>query len=85
MGHESSTPEAEGMDELMTIADIVKRFGVSRTTLHAARASGAFPAPDPSPGSTRMRWRASVVEAYFAANPKRPGKRTDLEDEPATE
>jgi predicted DNA-binding transcriptional regulator AlpA len=67
-------------DELLSIAGVCERFGVSRTTLHRLRASGRFPAPEPTQGSTRTRWRASAVAAYFDANPKRPGARTDLQD-----
>lgn len=81
MSDEPTTPEAEGMDELMTIAEIVERFGVSRMTLHTARKTGAFPAPEATPGSTRLRWRSTVVAAYFEEHPKRPGRRTDLDGE----
>ncbi|MFB7574668.1 helix-turn-helix transcriptional regulator [Streptomyces sp. NPDC057611] len=69
----------DGRDELLTIGQIIQRFGVSRQTLHRWRARGRFPAPEPSPGSTRMAWRESKVAAFIAANPKRPGARTDLQ------
>lgn len=68
----------EGRDELLSLAQITQRFEVSRQTVHKARTRGEFPAPEPQPGSTRLRWRQSVVAAYFAAHPKRPGARTDL-------
>lgn len=79
MSHMPNTPEEEGARELLTIAEIVERFGVSRTTLHAARRRGAFPSPTQPPESTRNLYDADEVAAYFAANPKRPGRRTDLE------
>lgn len=64
---------------MLTIAQITQRFPVSRQTVHRLRARGLFPAPEPNPGSTRMKWRESKVAAYFAANPLRPGARTDLQ------
>lgn len=67
-----------GGDELLSLAQIVQRYGVSRTTLHTWRSQGAFPAPEQSPGSTRLRWRQSAVDAFFATNPKRQGARTDI-------
>lgn len=81
MSHVPGTHDAEEEDELLTIADIVERFGISRQALYGLRSRGVFPAPEPGPGSTRLRWRESVVTAYFRANPKRPGRRTDLEGE----
>ncbi|MFE3378771.1 helix-turn-helix transcriptional regulator [Streptomyces anulatus] len=71
----------DGSDELLTLAQISDRFEVSRQTVHTARQRGVFPAPEPVLGSTRLRWRQSAVEEYFAANPKRPGTRTDLQDD----
>lgn len=68
----------EGGDKLLTIAEIVRTFQVSRQTLHTARLSGKFPPPEPAPGSTRLRWRESAVAAFFAEHPKRQGERTDL-------
>lgn len=68
----------DGRDELLTITQILQRFHVSRQTLHRWRARGLFPAPEPNPGSTRMKWRESQVAAFIASNPKRPGARTDL-------
>lgn len=79
MSHVPGTHEAEGKDELLTIAEIVERFGISRQALHRLRARGIFPAPESETGSTRLRWKASAVEAHFAAHPKRPGRRTDLD------
>lgn len=62
----------------MTIAEIVERFGVSRQTLHRLRARGVFPTPVAPSGSTRLRWREDEVVQYFDENPKKPGRRTDL-------
>jgi predicted DNA-binding transcriptional regulator AlpA len=75
----SSEHQSDRRDELLTIAQIMQRFGVSRQTLHRWRSRGLFPAPEPNPGSTRMKWRESKVAAFIAANPKRPGTRTDLQ------
>lgn len=73
-------PPAAG-EEPMTIADICAEYGVSRQTLHALRANpdSGFPAAVVPPGSTRQRYPRRAVAAYFAANPKRPGRRTDLQ------
>lgn len=84
MGTVSEENPAERGDELLTLSQISVRFDVSRQTLHAARQRGDFPAPESTAGSTRLRWRDSAVAAYFAANPKRPGARSDLKP-PASE
>ncbi|MFZ3473123.1 helix-turn-helix transcriptional regulator [Streptomyces sp. 4.24] len=75
-----NTPEEKGDRELLTMAQIMERFDISRTTLHSLRKRGQFPPSEVEPGSTRQRWDAVVVAAYFEAHPKRPGRRTDLED-----
>ncbi|MFF3497400.1 helix-turn-helix transcriptional regulator [Streptomyces sp. NPDC002795] len=62
----------------MTTTEIAAEHGVSRQTVHAHRKSGAFPKPVEGEGSTRPRFRADEVAAFFAANPPSPGKRTDL-------
>jgi predicted DNA-binding transcriptional regulator AlpA len=62
----------------MTTSEIAAEHGVSRQSIHAYRRSGAFPRPVEGEGSTRPRFRADEVAAYFAAHPPRPGKRTDL-------
>lgn len=82
MGTVSEEHPQEGRDDLLTLAQISDRFGVSRQTVHTARQRGTFPAPEAAPGSTRLRWRESAVAAYFDAHPKRPGARTDLKSEP---
>lgn len=73
-------PEREGSPRLMTISEIAVEYGVSRTTVHTYRSSGSFPRPAPVGGTekTKLRFRADEVAAWFAANPKRQGKRTDL-------
>ncbi|MFK0182333.1 helix-turn-helix transcriptional regulator [Streptomyces xanthochromogenes] len=75
----SGQPEREEGLEPLTIAEIEARFGVSRQTIHRLRAKGVFPHPVPTVGSTRMRFDAREVEDFFAVNPKRPGRRTDLD------
>lgn len=68
----------EGSPRLMTISEIAEEHGVSRVTIHTYRRNGVFPQPVPGEGTTRLKWREDEVAAFFAANPKQPGKRTDL-------
>ncbi|MFI1562172.1 helix-turn-helix transcriptional regulator [Streptomyces sp. NPDC020490] len=61
----------------MTTTEIAAEHGVSRQTIHTYRRTGVFPQPVEGQGSTRPRFRADEVAAFFAANPKQPGvKRT---------
>ncbi|MFF8286178.1 helix-turn-helix transcriptional regulator [Streptomyces albus] len=69
----------------MTVTEIAEEHGVSRQTVHAYRRRGIFPQPVEGKGSTRPRFRADEVAAFFSANPKRPGKRTDLVSQPRGE
>jgi predicted DNA-binding transcriptional regulator AlpA len=64
----------------MTISEIAAHYGVSRSTVHTYRRGGTFPQPAPVEGTekTKLRFRADEVAAWFAANPKQQGKRTDL-------
>jgi hypothetical protein len=71
------SPE-EGSPRLMTTTEIAVEHGVSRQTIHTYRRAGVFPRPVAGEGSTRAKFRADEVAAFFAANPKQPGKRTDL-------
>lgn len=71
-------PEREGSPRLMSISEIAAEYGVSRTTVHTYRRTGSFPKPAQEEGTTRLRFRADEVAAWFAANPKQQGKRTDL-------
>jgi predicted DNA-binding transcriptional regulator AlpA len=68
-------PEGEGRPRLMTITEIAKEHGVSRQTVHTYRRTGTFPSPVEGEGSTRPRFRADEVKAFFDANPKQPGKK----------
>ncbi|MFJ8538142.1 helix-turn-helix transcriptional regulator [Streptomyces sp. NPDC093591] len=72
------SPDSEGVPRLMTVSEIALEHGVSRQTVHSYRTRGSFPKPVEGEGSTRPRFRADEVAAWFAANPPRPGKRTDL-------
>ncbi|MFI2632603.1 helix-turn-helix transcriptional regulator [Streptomyces collinus] len=74
------SPDSEGVPRLMTVSEIALEHGVSRQTVHSYRTRGSFPKPVEGEGSTRPRFRADEVAAWFAANPPRPGKRTDLSD-----
>lgn len=81
MGRVPDNPETpEGGDEPMTIAEICDEHGVSRQTLHRLRADpdSGFPEPMRPGGSTRLRYPRRAVAEFFAANPLRPGRRTDL-------
>jgi hypothetical protein len=59
----------------MTTMEIAAEHGVSRQSIHAYRRSGEFPRPVGGEGSTRPRFRADEVAAFFEANPKQPGKK----------
>lgn len=62
----------------MTVTEIAAEHGVSRQTIHTYRRTGGFPQPVEGEGSTRPRFHAGEVDAFFKANPKQPGKkRTD--------
>jgi predicted DNA-binding transcriptional regulator AlpA len=72
------SPEPEGSPRLITIGQIAEEHGVSRSSVHTYRRSATFPQPVPAEGSTRIRYRADEVAAWFEANPPKQGKRTDL-------
>lgn len=74
-------PESEG-SRLITLKQIEQEHGVSRSALHTYRRSASFPQPVPVEGSTKTQYRADEVAAWFQANPKQQGKRTDLAPEP---
>lgn len=75
-------PEREGSPRLITISEIAEEHGVSRSSVHTYRRSGTFPRPVPAEGSTKIRYRADEVAAWFQANPPQQGKRTDLAPQP---
>ena len=75
-------PEREGSPRLITISEIAVEHGVSRSSVHTYRRSGTFPRPVPAEGSTKIRYRADEVAAWFQANPPQQGKRTDLAPQP---
>jgi predicted DNA-binding transcriptional regulator AlpA len=66
----------------MTVKEIADEHEVSRQAIHTYRRRGTFPQPVEGEGSTRLRFRSDEVDAFFKANPKQPGKRTDLAPEP---
>lgn len=70
-------PESEG-SRLITLKQIEQEHGVSRSALHTYRRSASFPQPVPVESSTKIQYRAQEVAAWFEANPKQQGKRTDL-------
>lgn len=59
----------------MTTTEIAAEHGVTRQTIHTYRRTGVFPQPVEGEGSTRPRFREDEVAAFFAANPKQPGKK----------
>ncbi|MFJ4624257.1 helix-turn-helix transcriptional regulator [Streptomyces sp. NPDC088812] len=63
---------------MITIGQIAEEHGVSRSSVHTYRRSATFPQPVPAEGSTRIRYRADEVAAWFEANPPQQGRRTDL-------
>lgn len=71
-------PEREGSPRLLTIDQIAETHGVSRSTVHTYRRGGTFPRPVPVEGTTRVLFDADEVAAWFEANPKQQGRRTDL-------
>lgn len=71
----TENPGAERGGESLTLAEICKRYDVSRTLLHTYRTRGDFPEPISTPGSTRLRYDAADVAAFFERTPKRQGKR----------
>ncbi len=70
-------PESEG-SRLVNLKEIEQEHGVSRSALHTYRRSASFPQPIPVEGSTKIQYRAEEVAAWFEANPKQQGRRTDL-------
>ena len=77
MSHMPQPSSNEEVPELLTITQIEERHNVTRQTVHNLRRRGVFPKPVAIPGSTRLRWNAAEVAAYFEANPKRPGKKIE--------
>lgn len=75
-------PETEGSPRLMTVKEIAEEHDVSRVSIHTYRRRGVFPQPVEGEGTTRLRFRSDEVAAFFAANPKQPGKRTDRTPKP---
>ena len=67
--------DTEGGPRLMSTTEIAAEHGVSRQTIHTYRRTGGFPQPVEGQGSTRPRFRADEVAAFFSANPKQPGRR----------
>ncbi len=70
-------PDGQEVPELLTIAEIANRFDVSRQTVHNLRRRGVFPPAQLAENSTRVRFDAVAVAAYFKANPKQPGKKIE--------
>ena len=66
----------------MTVKEIAEEHDVSRVSIHTYRRRGVFPQPVEGEGTTRLRFRSDEVAAFFAANPKQPGKRTDRAPKP---
>jgi DNA-binding transcriptional MerR regulator len=65
----------------MTVKEIAEEHGVSRVSIHTYRRRGTFPQPVEGEGTTRLRFRAEEVAAFFEANPKQPGKKRTFQPE----
>ena len=76
---ETPAPEEGRKTKLVTIAEISTKYNISRQAVHRLRVRGVFPPPVSTEGSTRTRFDEDAVDAYFKANPKRQGRRIDLE------
>ncbi|MFE6126755.1 helix-turn-helix transcriptional regulator [Streptomyces sp. NPDC056437] len=64
----------------MTIPEIAEHRGLSRQRVHRiARSDPKFPTPVLEAGSTRAKYPADAVDAYFETRVLQPGRRTDLE------
>lgn len=72
------SPGPEGSPRLLTIDQIAEKHGVSRSSVHTYRRGGTFPRPVPVEGTTRVLFDAVEVAAWFEANPKQQGRRSDL-------
>jgi predicted DNA-binding transcriptional regulator AlpA len=62
----------------LTIDQIAEKHGVSRSSVHTYRRGGTFPRPVPVEGTTRVLFDPAEVAAWFKANPKQQGRRSDL-------
>jgi prophage regulatory protein len=63
------TPEAAGVDPLLTVGDVLAMTGYrSRTTLWRKVRAGGFPPPRKD-GPTSVRWRASDIQRWIDGLP----------------
>lgn len=79
------TPDPERSEETVTLAEIQRRHGVSRSLLHTYRKRPDFPRPLPAAGSTRLRFDAHEIADFFKRNPKRQGQRPKKPEEKTNE
>lgn len=54
------------MDELITTAEVVRHFKISKTTFQRLTRSDGFPTPVRF-GVRKMHWRATEIAAWLAA------------------
>jgi excisionase family DNA binding protein len=66
-------------DKLLTLAEVAKILGVSRTTLYARAAQGLIPTINLTPFAPRATWRMrrSVLEAWLDKNTQKSGLKED--------
>lgn len=64
-----SAPQSD--DELWSLKVVVKKTGLSRSTIYAYVAHGAFPRQRRL-GPRRIAWLASEVQAWMAGRPRQP-------------
>lgn len=75
-----SDERGKEVPQLLTIPEIAERRRLSRQRVHRiARSDPKFPQPVLEPGSTRAKYPADAVDAYFDTRVLQPGRRTDLE------
>ena len=66
------------MDKLLNVAELAQVLGITPKAVYCRLHEGrqSVPAPLFIPGSTRLRWRQSDVEAWLAVLPVRTTGRT---------
>lgn len=56
--------------EMLRVSDVLKRTGMSRTSLYRKLRQGAFPAPLEL-GSNAIGWESTTVADWIASRPRR--------------
>lgn len=64
-------------DPLISVTEMARQAGVTRSTMSNYRSEGRLPPPDDTSVPDRPRWRQSTFDSWLASRPGR-GTRTDL-------